>query len=184
MGKRKKKQRRVIESFDFMPDFIAYTDGSCNNLSPYGEGGAAYVLLDSSENLVAKNSKGFINTTNNHMELIAILSAVASAPAGASLLVRTDSEYCITMLSNPTNSEIKMSRPNAQVIRNYFRYAARLGEVRFEWVKGHDGIYYNELCDQMAEAEREAIRVSHNIPVYDWKNSPKVKNKHYKRYTV
>ena len=40
------------KSDSFIPDYIAYTDGSCNNLSPYGEGGAAYIILDGQRNLI------------------------------------------------------------------------------------------------------------------------------------
>lgn len=54
---------------DFITDFIAYTDGSCNSLSPYGESGAAYVILDGQRNIVKQNSKGFVGVTNNRMEL-------------------------------------------------------------------------------------------------------------------
>lgn len=56
-------------SADFTPDYIAYTDGSCNNLSPYGEGGAAYVILDGQRNLIKKNSKGFIGVTGLSMRI-------------------------------------------------------------------------------------------------------------------
>lgn len=35
------------KKLDIIPDYIAYTDGSCNNMSPFGEGGSAFVLYDS-----------------------------------------------------------------------------------------------------------------------------------------
>lgn len=157
---------------DFIPDYIAYTDGSCNNLSPYGEGGAAYVILDGQRNLVKQNSKGFIGVTNNRMELMAILSAVAAVPAGSTLVVYTDSQYCIQVLTNKANAN-NFSRPNANVIRQYFSYASRLKAVRFEWVKGHDGNEFNEMVDALAQSRTEEMRTIHNIPVYDYRNSPK-----------
>ena len=157
---------------DIIPDYICYTDGSCNNLSPYGEGGAAYIILDSNGNHIKQNSKGFLGVSNNKMELMAILSAVASVPAGSNLLVRTDSQYCIQVLTNKRNAD-NFTRPNANVIRQYFVYAARLKSVRFEWVKGHDGNEYNELVDALAQSRTEEMRTIHNIPVYDWRNSPK-----------
>lgn len=156
----------------FIPDFIAFTDGSCNNLSPYGEGGAAYIILDSNGNHIKQNSKGFLGVSNNKMELLAILSAVAAVPVGSSLLVRTDSQYCIQVLTNKRNAD-NFTRPNANVIRQFFTYAGRLKEVRFEWVKGHDGNEYNELVDALAQSRTEEMRTIHNIPVYDWRNSPK-----------
>lgn len=162
------------QSDDFVPDYIAYTDGSCNNLSPYGEGGAAYIILDGQRNLVKQNSKGFIGVTNNKMELMAILSAVAAVPAGSSLVVYTDSQYCIQVLTNKANAT-NFSRPNANVIRQYFNYASRLKAIRFEWVKGHDGNEFNEMVDALAQSRTEEMRTIHNIPVYDYRNSPKCK---------
>ena len=159
-------------AIDFIPDYIAYTDGSCNNLSPYGEGGAAYIILDGQRNLVKQNSKGFIGVTNNKMELMAILSAVAAVPAGSSLVIYTDSQYCIQVLTNKANAN-NFTRPNANVIRQYFNYASRLKTIRFEWLKGHDGNEFNEMVDALAQSRTEEMRTIHNIPVYDYRNSPK-----------
>lgn len=160
------------QSDNFIPDYIAYTDGSCNNLSPYGEGGAAYIILDGQRNLIKQNSKGFLGVSNNKMELMAILSAVAAVPAGSTLVVHTDSQYCIQVLTNKANAN-NFTRPNANVIRQYFNYASRLKAVRFEWVKGHDGNEFNEMVDALAQSRTEEMRTIHNIPVYDYRNSPK-----------
>lgn len=176
-----KKDRKASESnqttgeqIDFIPDYIAFTDGSCNNLSPYGEGGAAYIILDGERSLVKQNSKGFIGVTNNKMELMAILSAVAAVPAGSTLVVYTDSQYCIQVLTNKANAN-NFTRPNANVIRQYFNYASRLKAVRFEWVKGHAGNEFNEMVDALAQSRTEEMRTIHNIPVCDYRNSPKSK---------
>lgn len=159
---------------DFIPDYIAYTDGSCNNLSPYGEGGAAYVIIDRQRTIVRQNSKGFVGVTNNKMELMAILSAVAAVPSGSSLLIYTDSQYCIQVLTNKANAN-NFTRPNANVIRQYFNYVSRLKAVRFEWVKGHNGNEFNEMVDALAQSCTEEMRTIHNIPIYDYQNSPKCK---------
>ncbi len=166
----------TCEQIDFIPDYIAYTDGSCNNLSPYGEGGAAYIILDGQRNLINQNSKGFVGVTNNRMELMAILSAVAAVPAGATLVIYTDSQYCIQVLTNKANAN-NFTRPNANVIRQYFNYASRLKAVRFEWVKGHNGDEFNEMVDALAQSRTEEMRTIHNIPVYDYRNSPKCKKR-------
>ncbi len=168
----KQSTQNSHETADLIPDFIAYTDGSCNNLSPYGEGGAAYILLDGLKNIIKQSSKGFVGVTNNKMELMAILSAVASVPAGSTLIVYTDSQYCIRVLTNNANAN-NFTRPNANVIRQYFNYASRLKDIRFEWVKGHDGNEFNEMVDALAQSRTEEMRTIHNIPVYDYRNSPK-----------
>lgn len=82
--------------------YEAYTDGSCDNLSPYGEGGSAYIILK--DGIIIKESKkGFVGTTNNRMEMLAIISAVKSVPKGATLTVYTDSQYCIRALRTARN---------------------------------------------------------------------------------
>lgn len=159
---------------DIKYDYIAYTDGSCNNLSPYGEGGAAYIILDSNHNIVKKSSKGFIGTTNNRMELIAIMSALASIPAGSTALIYTDSQYCIMMLGE-RKSPIKKKAKNLDLISKSIFYKDRLSRVDFKWVKGHNGNEYNELADALAASRTEEMRLIHGIPEYNRLNSPKIK---------
>lgn len=152
-----------------MTDYIAYTDGSCNNLSPYGEGGAAYILLK--DGIEAKRaSKGFMNTTNNRCEMMAIISAVNSVAIGGSITVYTDSQYCIGAFS-PDNVVTHKTK-NADLIAKY-REISRGKTVVFNWVKGHAGNQYNELVDQLADARTEEMRVAHGIPVYNRFTSPK-----------
>lgn len=145
--------------------FVAYTDGSCNNLSPHGEGGAAYVILSNGVE-VKRASKGFMHTTNNRCEMLAIISAVNSVPPGSSIVIHTDSQYCIGVF-NPGYT-IKPATKNADLITMY-RKIAETRAVKFVWVKGHDGNHYNELVD----ACTEELRVSHGIPVYNRFTSPK-----------
>ena len=75
--------------------FVAYTDGSCWNSDPNRSGGAAYVVLDNHGRVYRSAHKGFRGTSNNRMEMLAIISAVASVPKGCSIVVLTDSQYSI-----------------------------------------------------------------------------------------
>lgn len=148
-----------------MQEFIAYTDGSCNNLSPYGEGGSAYVLLQGGE-LIKKVAKGFVGTTNNRMEMLAIISAVNSLPIGASVVIYTDSKYCIGAFTRGGSK-------NQDLINLFHHVSANLQGVEFRWVKGHNGNQYNEMVDRMAAACVEEMRKKYNLPLYTAKNSPK-----------
>lgn len=139
-------------------DFEAYTDGSCNNLSPYGEGGSAYIILKDGE-IIKEGRKGFVGTTNNRMELLAIISAVNFIPANHSLLIHTDSQYCITVLTSK-----KKQKKNTDLITLFHELSARLSNVEFEWVKGHDGNEYNELVDSMAYHSYEDMIEKYNLP--------------------
>lgn len=152
-----------------MTEYTAWTDGSCNNLSPNGEGGAAYILLKNGVE-VKRASKGFMATTNNRCEMIAIISAVASIESGSSITVHTDSQYCIGAFT--PGYRITNKTKNSDLIERYHQVAENK-EVRFEWVKGHAGNEYNELVDQMADSRTEEMRISHGIPIYNRFNSPK-----------
>ena len=48
--------------------YEAYTDGSCDNISPYGEGGSAYIILKDGV-IIKESKKGFVGTTNNRMDV-------------------------------------------------------------------------------------------------------------------
>lgn len=126
--------------------YVCYTDGSCDNTSTVRAGGSAYIVLKNGEVMKVKNH-GQLNTSNNRMELLAIISAVNSCPKGAYVDVYTDSQYCIRVLS-------KSYRPkaNPDLYELYKKCAAHVAGVRFHWVKGHDGNKYNEMADNLAYA--------------------------------
>lgn len=124
--------------------YIAYTDGSCDNLSKERAGGSAYVILKNGEIARIKNH-GQLNTSNNRMELLAIISAVNACPKGAYVDIYTDSQYCILVLSKSYKP-----KKNPDLYELFKKCAAHVAGVRFHWVKGHDGNKYNELADQLA----------------------------------
>lgn len=159
------------------PVYVAYTDGACNNASPYGEGGSAYLLFRETEQGLVKvkqSSKGFLHTTNNRMELLAIYSAMLSVPEGGDLVIHTDSQYCITMLDH-VSIRYKETLKNWDIIGRWYRDKVRLRKISFVWVKGHDGDPNNEAADALAQGEREQIRRENDIPVYSTRNSPKTR---------
>lgn len=126
--------------------YVCYTDGSCDLLSANRAGGSAYIVLKDGEVVKVKNH-GQLNTTNNRMELLAIVSAVNSCPDGAYVDVYTDSQYCIRVLSKSYKPKL-----NADLYELYKKCAAHAAGVRFHWVKGHNGDKYNEMADELAYA--------------------------------
>ena len=128
--------------------FNAWCDGSCDNLNPQRPGGAAYIIMNTDGIIIKKKSKGFMHTTNNRMELLAIISIVNSLPNNSFVTINTDSEYCIKALLS------KNPKANLDLIKKY--YAIRQQKyitVFLHHVKGHAGNKYNEECDKMARAE-------------------------------
>lgn len=129
--------------------FVAYSDGSCDNLHPQRPGGAAYIILDSQGNVYRQASKGFVNTTNNRMEFLAVISIINALPEKASVTIYTDSQYVIEAAYS------KKPKKNLDLCRRFKLLVRKLRECKLVWVKGHAGIKYNELCDQMANSEYE-----------------------------
>ena len=133
--------------------YSAFTDGSSDNKNPLRPGGSAYIIFDSQGNEVKRMSKGFMGVTNNKMELLAIVSVVNSLPPNSSVTIHSDSQYSINVLSGRWRAS-----ENLKVINLYRRIVAEKNiKVTFEWVRGHNGDVYNELCDQMARGEYQKM---------------------------
>lgn len=128
--------------------FTAYSDGSGDNKNPLHPGGSAYIILDSQGNVWKKKAKGFLDTTTNRMELLAIISIVHSLPPYSTVTIYTDSQYCTKAVN------IKYPGKNADQLALYHKLIQEKQlNVTLQWIKGHDGNQYNEECDQMANAE-------------------------------
>ena len=136
-----------------MSSYSAFTDGSSDNKNPLRPGGSAYIIFDSQGNEVKRASKGFKNTSNNRMEILAIISVVNSLPYGSSVTIYSDSQYSINVLSGRWQASMNLDQ-----VALYRRLVAEKNiKVTFEWVRGHNGDVYNELCDQMARGEYQKM---------------------------
>ena len=134
--------------------FIAWTDGSCDNINPQRPGGSAYIIFDSNGQEVKRASKGFKGTSNNRMEILAIMSVVNSLPKNSSVKIHSDSQYSINVLSR-----IWRASENLDQITRYWDICRDKNlNVEFQWVRGHDGNVWNELCDKMARSEYAKMR--------------------------
>ncbi len=136
-----------------------YTDGACSG-NP-GPGGWAWA---SSRDHAA--SGGEAETTNNRMELTAVLRAITDNPGP--LTVVMDSTYVKNGLESWSKSWVRngWKTKAGQPVKNRDLWQALLdalatrpdGEVRFEWVKGHSGDVLNDLVDELAVVQRDAQR--------------------------
>jgi len=141
-----REPRKVTKVFD------AWTDGSNNNHNPKRPAGAAYVILDKNGKELHRASKGLLGKTNNFMEMLAIISAVNWVPEGAMVTVHSDSKYAINVFSGRWKA-----KENINLVERY-RLVSNGKKVFFQWVKGHNGNYWNEVCDKMARAEYEKMK--------------------------
>ncbi len=140
--------------------FVIYTDGGASP-NP-GPGGWGAVILDASGQ-AEEIAGGEADTTNNRMELLAAISALAHLPRPSAVTLCTDSRY----LRQGITSWVAgwrargWKRRDGKPVRNVdlWRRLAdmnRRHRVDWRWVKGHAGNEWNERADELATAEIEA----------------------------
>jgi ribonuclease HI len=139
---------------------IVSTDGSCLR-NPGGAIGWAWVNHQGTS-----ASGGAASGTNQVAELRAVFEAVRAHPGAEPLFIESDSLYAIKCASewisgwrrNGWRTSTGGAVKNVELVRHIDRaIAARPGPVRFRWVRGHVGNYFNEQADQLAgAAAREA----------------------------
>ena len=137
---------------------IIYTDGSSRG-NP-GPGGYGTVMKFKEHR--KEISEGFRKTTNNRMELLAVIIGLeAIKAANAPVKVYSDSKYVIDSVEkgwlwNWIKKDFKGKKNKDLWLR--FAEIYKKHRVTFQWVKGHAGIAENERCDQLAV---EAAEGSH-----------------------
>ena len=143
---------------------LLYTDGACSG-NP-GAGGYGVVLKYGS--LCREMSGGFAQTTNNRMELLAVITGLEAIKWDkADVLVTSDSSYVVNAINQGwlrswvENGFVTRSGGKKKAVSNidlWQRLLPLLGKhsVRFEWVKGHNAHPENERCDRLAVAASKA----------------------------
>lgn len=144
-----------------MEDIVVYTDGGCHG-NP-GPGGWGIVVI--ADGVAKQLSGGEKFTTNNKMELtaaIAALSVIKNTPsfAGRKVVVNIDSQYVKNGITTWIHSwkkkgwitADKKSVKNQELWIQLDNLNSSM-EVTWNWVKGHAGVEYNEICDQLCQSE-------------------------------
>jgi ribonuclease HI len=142
-----------------MKKVAVYTDGSCSG-NP-GPGGWGAVLLYG--NSKKEMSGGEPDTTNNRMELTAVISALGALTQPCEVTLYTDSQY----VSNAVNKgwlrswQLKNWRKKDGELKNpdlWQQLVPLLAthSVTFVWVKGHGDNEYNNRCDELAVMQTAA----------------------------
>lgn len=135
---------------------MMFTDGAAKG-NP-GPGGYGTILRYGSKE--KELSEGFRRTTNNRMELLAVIAGLeAIKKPGWKVKVVSDSKYVVDAV---TKGWLKgwvvkdfKGKKNRDLWERYLRAAAP-HEVAFQWVKGHAGHPENERCDQLAVMAAES----------------------------
>ena len=137
-----------------------YTDGAARG-NPDGPGGYGTVLeyVDTKGQLHVKElSCGYVKTTNNRMELMAVIAGLEALNRPCTVEVYSDSQYVVNAFNQHwVEGWIKKNwkRGKNEPVKNVDLWKRLLAakephSVTFHWVKGHDGHPKNERCDKLA----------------------------------
>src|SRR5665647_786882 len=135
-----------------------YTDGASSG-NP-GPGGYGIVLISGKHRL--EKSAGFRLTTNNRMELMAVIEGLESLKIpGSKVVVYTDSKYIEDSVEKGCvfqwESKGFKNKKNPDLWMRFLKIY-RKHKVRFVWIKGHANNPENEICDRLAvEASRGTL---------------------------
>lgn len=140
-----------------MKNVEIYTDGACSG-NPGPGGWGAVLIYNGVEKQLSGSEK---ETTNNRMELSAVITALKALKEPCNVTLTTDSKYvCDAINKGWLNSWQKNSwkKADKKPVLNIDLWQELLPlldkhRVEFIWVKGHNGHKYNEICDKLAVAE-------------------------------
>ena len=143
--------------------FVLYTDGAC--LGNPGPGGWAYVLISDGEEV--EGSGGDSDTTNQRMEVTAVLKALEQLEAPSTVEIWSDSKYVTDGINEWMDGWVakgwKNSKKKPVANQDLWKPIAKLREkhtLTTNWLKGHAGHPENERCDELASREALLIQES------------------------
>lgn len=141
-----------------MKQIELHTDGACAG-NP-GPGGWGTILVYNGHE--KEISGGSPSTTNNQMELQAVIEGLKLLKEPCKILIRSDSNYVLKGISewlpgwqrNNWRNSAKKPVKNSDLWKEYLELS-KDHEIEVEWVKGHSGDIMNDRCDLLAVIERD-----------------------------
>ncbi len=134
-----------------MGNILLYTDGSSRG-NP-GPGGYGAILIWGNHR--KELSKGYRLTTNNRMELLAVIEGLETIKKNElPVIVYSDSQYVVNSvekgwLKNWIKTDFKGGKKNSDLWKHYHELAKKF-TIKFVWVKGHANNPNNNRCDELA----------------------------------
>lgn len=144
-----------------IPQVLLFTDGACSG-NP-GPGGWAYILKHPASGSEREDSGGERETTNNRMELMAVIQGLTALRSRSKVELWSDSQYVLKGLKEWMDSWKKKGWKTAdkKPVKNQDLWM-QLDELKtkhditFHWVRGHNDHPENERCDELAVMARDA----------------------------
>lgn len=145
---------------------LIYTDGGCAPNPGLGGWGAVLISVDSGKE---KELSGFeLQSTNNRMELMAAIMALAELKRSCIVTLRTDSSYLkkaftdgwlVNWQRNNWKTASKQPVKNKDLWERLLELT-KTHAVTWEWVKGHSTSRYNNRCDELVHEARSRSRLN------------------------
>ena len=137
-----------------MKEVTIYTDGACSG-NP-GAGGYGVVLMYGAAK--KELSEGYEKTTNNRMELLAVIKGLEALKEPCMVNLYSDSKYVVDAIEKgwvvkwKQNSWMRNKKERASNVDLWEQLLVMLAkhQVKFIWVKGHADNPWNERCDELA----------------------------------
>lgn len=146
-------------------DYIIYADGSCK-FNP-GPGAAAIVVTRPDGAIVREFVRAFPNTTNNRMELTAVIGALRAIRQGNITMV-SDSQYVVKGITQwvhgwkargwVTSQKTPVENQDLWITLDEL-VRSHIGELQWKWVRGHADTPGNVRADELAQAAAKEIAV-------------------------
>jgi len=152
------RPKEVLKRARGGPTTGMFTDGSCEG-NP-GPGGWAFVWVED-DRIIAEAHGYEPDTTNNRMELVALIEAYRRMPPGAELTIYSDSELCVkTMNEWAPNWQRRGWRrkggpiKNLDLVQELYELVTSRHDVELRWIRAHAGARWNEYADALANSYR------------------------------
>ena len=136
------------------PDSGIFTDGSARP-NP-GRGGWGVVWVQGGE-IVAEKSGNDLETTNNRMELTALIEAFKLLPEDSEETIYSDSNLCVNTLTQWAQGWEKLgwkrktgAIENLDLVKEAYTLMKQHPKVKLEWIKAHSGWLWNEYANALA----------------------------------
>lgn len=152
-----------------------YTDGSCK-VNPGGAGTWSFVIVEN-DTPIYEYGQNYRSTTNNRMELMAVMNAIEyiNTQNVEQVVIYSDSQYVCNSIHNKKGKE---ANKNGDLLEQIKKLVANSPHIQYMWTQGHAGQKWNEYADELCRIMYSKVATPdtgyegnniHSVPVPDAK---------------